>query len=206
MVGRDRILPGRPLGGLCVRPLADPLRAHPRRGRHSCGADDCCMPGAAGLHRHGLEQTAPRTGSAMAHHLMPRFDRVALLRACGQRPAAAGLVRTFRSSGGGQSLFSLCRQQSRQRAGAPVVSCADRAVRAAGPADTLLGRFLLSLARAHRGLRRRDAVARAPHTSPCKGEVLRSPLHRRVHMRQPFHPPGATKHGGRRSPRFPPAC
>ena len=59
MVGRDRILPGRPLGGLCLRPLANSLRAHHRRGRHSCGADDCCMPGAAGLHRHGLEQAAP---------------------------------------------------------------------------------------------------------------------------------------------------
>ena len=79
-----------------------------------------------------------RDRRALAARPVCGVDRPAVLRALGQRPAAAGVVRPHRSSLRRQSLLSLCGEQRRQlpRAASRIRSCSSRSPRSASSAGS----------------------------------------------------------------------
>ena len=117
---------------------------------------------AAAAHRQRMGPAAAGRRGVLAARAVCGVDRPAVLRALGQRPAAAGLVRAHRPSGCEGSVFSLCRQQRRQLPGADRLSGRGRAVRAAQRSDLALDGRLLCADRAGRGLRLPDAALAQP--------------------------------------------
>ena len=162
VVGCDGVLPGRPAGGLRLRPLAHALCGKPGVGRDPSDGHERGRVCAAAVDRRGLGPATSRRGSALADRTVRGLDRPAVLRACRQRPAAAGLVRAYRSPGRERPLLPLCRQQCRKRPCAPVLSDRGRTVRAAGRSSKVLVARLLSADRAPCRLRRTAVALPAP--------------------------------------------
>ena len=117
---------------------------------------------AAAAHRQRMGPAAAGRRGVLAARAVRRVDRAAVLRALGQRSAAAGLVRAHRSPGREGPVFPLCREQCRKLPRADRLSGRGRAVRAAQRPDLALDRRLLCPDRAGGGLRLPDAALAEP--------------------------------------------
>ena len=119
------VFPGGPAGGLSLCPSAAAAESgHHAGGAASASARPRFAGAAAGRHPCAGIAAGVRAGG-MAARRSRRLDRRAFRRAVGERPAAAGLVCARRCQA--QSLYPLCRKQSRQHAGAARLSHPDRA-------------------------------------------------------------------------------
>src|ERR1700749_4909972 len=101
---------------------------------------------------------------------VPRLDRLSILRAVGQRPVAAGLVRALRPRAGRNPLLPLCREQYRQPARAVRLPFRGRAIFNARLPDRRLALRLLPADCLDRAVRRARVLP--PHryrSSPTRG-------------------------------------
>ena len=168
VVGRHGVLPDRAAGGLCLCACADSLCPRPQRGALASGGAVRGGDHAAARHRRSLAASAAGGRDALAAWAVHGFDRAAVLRPRGQRPAAPSMVCPHRSSGRARPLLSLRREQYRQLSCAPGLSDPDRAVHSARQPEPAVDRGLLSADRADR---------RQRHPS---GAFRRRPWHRRT--------------------------
>ncbi len=116
---------------------------------------------AAARHRGGLGQGAGR--QCQEFWLLGLFAAsigIAVLRAVGERSAAAGLVRAHRPSAGQGSILPLRRKQYRQLPRAAGLSLRDRAVQPSAAADHGMDLRLLSPDRSDRGFARPGCCVR----------------------------------------------
>ena len=142
------------LAGYAYAHALTKLRAGPDLGRVHLVVTIGCDLRAAARDRRRLGPPAGRGPGILAARPVRRFDRAAVFRAVGERPAAAGLVCAHRPSAGQGPVFPLCREQCRQLPRAARLSVRDRAVHASAAADLRLDRRLLCPDRTDRALRR----------------------------------------------------
>ena len=117
---------------------------------------------AAAPYRKRMGPAAAGRRSVLAAWAVHGIDRAAVLRAVGERSAAAGLVRAHRPQGREGSLFSLRCKQCRKLPCADRLSGRRRAVRAAQRSDLALDRRLLCSDCDGGGLRLLDAALAQP--------------------------------------------
>src|SRR5262249_13157067 len=118
---------------LCAYPDAD--QEPQDRGRGASRAPDGRALDAAAVDRQSFWRAADLRLRVLAARPVRGLDRSAVLCARRQQPAAAGLVRSIRPSGGTRPVFPVCFLEYRQFPGAVVLSTAAGAAAAASDAE-----------------------------------------------------------------------